>query len=233
MGDTAKSIIDFVKEFIDEGRARANSRWFSVFIISWLTFNWRRVFEIVFSDNRTAEIMNETITGMLAVGVDPNTNYASVVIIGFYLLIIAWCAFWIYGKPFVDLKTTQWQHALKKRIRATELATSMQKENMDIHEHVMNKETIENTHIKRIRELEREKTLLNIRVSNEKMETITITKETFFNALTEIRTNLDLQIEKRITKQDSESERAKFELERNEAKNHLDKVESIAIRYYH
>lgn len=236
MGDTAKSIIDFVKEFIDEGRARANSRWFSVFILSWLTFNWKRVTEIVFCDERTPDTIQTTISTMLVLGTETKLDVCTVAtIVGLYLTIIAWCAFWIYGKPYIDLKTTEWQHNLKKRIRATELETTMKKENMDVHEYFMNQETLENEYKNKIYELNQENEKLKEEVSKCDILTKEVTNENVIEMTKNIYMNLYRILSKSIVIEEKRNNHdlvKKYERDAKNAQMHIDKYLDIAEKYY-
>lgn len=129
------TVINFLKSFAEELNSRAKSRWLTCFLMSWLIYNWKRLVVLIFTDNRSIELVQNTICDMISVG---SVDCWSIT--RDYGIIVLFTIFWIYGRPLLDSLIDSTQHWVKKRFKVEAKSTMMKRENMSTHKYYMDQE---------------------------------------------------------------------------------------------
>lgn len=144
MKDTIESVTGFIKELIDEGRARASSRWFANLVITFLFFNWKNIVEGV-------------------IPIKPHTADSIITLVDsmfwghswrwYVALVLVW-AFWVLGKPAADTGMNYAQHKIKQWVRFKKVEATITRENRELEEYYRNQQTIESDLLTKVKALE-------------------------------------------------------------------------------
>lgn len=166
MKDTIESVTGFIKELIDESRARASSRWFANLAITFLFFNWKNIVEGV-------------------IPIKPHTAASIITLVEsmfcghscwwYVALVLVW-AFWVFGKPAVDTGMNYAQHKIKQWVRFKKVEATITRENRDFEEYYRNLQTIESDLKKEVQELREELVTSEATLSHFKLEAMTTSK---------------------------------------------------------
>lgn len=128
------TVINFLKSFAEELNSRAKSRWLTCLILTWLIYNWKSLVILIFTDNRSIELVQNSLSEMFSViPMDFRGVFG-----GFSIILMT--VFWIYGRPLIDSLIDSTQHWVKKRFRVEAKFTMMKRENMSTHKYYMDQE---------------------------------------------------------------------------------------------
>lgn len=146
MKDTVESIGEFLKEWLEEGRARGSSRWLVNLAIVFLVHNWKKLIELAMPTTPyTAQTLIEHIKTMF-------TGHSGL----WYASLGGWWAFWVFGKPAVDTLMNFLQHKAKKITRYKKVEAIITRENMALDDYFKNQQSIESGLRKQVEKLKKD-----------------------------------------------------------------------------